>query len=93
MSDEEFTDRVNTLEAGIDRLDRERIALLREIVQVLSKVVEAIPSDDFDPSTIPRLRSDSAKFSLEWPCQRTDDHVALVHGLCSTWTMTIAIRN
>jgi hypothetical protein len=46
MSDAEYTDRVNTLEAGIGRLDRERIALLREIVQVPSKVVDAIPSDD-----------------------------------------------
>jgi len=46
MTAAQYTDRVNTLEAGIDRLDRERVALLREIVQVLSKVVDAIPSDD-----------------------------------------------
>jgi hypothetical protein len=45
MTAQEYADRVNTLEAGIDRLHRERIALLREIVQVLSKVVDAIPTD------------------------------------------------
>jgi hypothetical protein len=46
MTAQEYADRVNTLEASIDRLDRERVQLLREIVQVLSKVVDAIPSDD-----------------------------------------------
>jgi hypothetical protein len=34
------------LENEVDRLDRERVALLREIVQVLSKVVDAIPERD-----------------------------------------------
>jgi hypothetical protein len=34
------------LENEVDRLDRERVALLREIVAVLSKVVDAIPSQD-----------------------------------------------
>jgi hypothetical protein len=46
MTAQEYADRVNTLEAGIDRLDRERMQLLREIVQVLSKVVDAIPDRD-----------------------------------------------
>jgi hypothetical protein len=40
------TEYTSHLENEIDRLVRERIALLREIVQVLSTVVDAIPSAD-----------------------------------------------
>ena len=45
MTAQEYTARVNKLEQDIDRLHWERVALLREIVQVLSKVVDAIPTD------------------------------------------------
>jgi hypothetical protein len=46
MTAQEYAERVNTLEAGIDRLNRERLALLRDIVAVLSKVVDAMPPQD-----------------------------------------------
>ena len=46
MTAQEYTERTNRLETEIDRLNQARIALLADIVECLSKVIDAIPTAD-----------------------------------------------